>query len=272
MENDNILVTIVTPSYNQGGFIGATIESVLSQTYNNIEYIIVDGESTDNTMDVIANYNDRIDTIIHERDKGQSDAINKGFKLAKGKLVGWLNSDDTIEPNCVETIVELYKNNPDGAIFYGSKINVIDRDSNIIRVSERLIPTRDHLLRQNYDVIQQGSFYRLDIVKKIDYLNEDIYYCMDLDLSLRLLEHGGIYSYNKQPLASFRLWEETKTMNGEIKFLNNIRETLIKYGAKPTDNTILKCAKETRRFKFRNLVYKVFPFVKPLRKMLKGKK
>ena len=130
MEKEDILVTIVTPSYNQGQFIEDTIKSVLNQTYKNIQYIVVDGASTDNTMEVVERYRDKIDIIISERDKGQTDAINKGFKLAKGELVGWINSDDMLYPYCVEEIVNLYKQNPDGAIFYGSKIDKIDSNNN----------------------------------------------------------------------------------------------------------------------------------------------
>ena len=131
MENKfNPMVTIVTPSFNQGQFIEETILSVLNQSYENIQYILVDGDSSDKTMDVVNKYRDRIDIIIHEKDKGQSDAINKGFRLAKGELVGWINSDDILYPDCLEKIVELYNNKPEGAIFYNSKLHFIDEKSN----------------------------------------------------------------------------------------------------------------------------------------------
>lgn len=93
--NETIKVSIVTPSYNQGQFIEDTILSVLNQTYKNIEYILVDGGSTDNTMDIVNKYRNKIDIVISEKDKGQSDAINKGFKLSTGKLIGWINSEQT---------------------------------------------------------------------------------------------------------------------------------------------------------------------------------
>ncbi|OYU92630.1 MAG: glycosyltransferase, partial [Bacteroidetes bacterium B1(2017)] len=107
MTHLNLLFTIITPSFNQGEFIEATILSVLNQTYKNIQYIIVDGGSTDNTMDIVNKYRDSIDIIVHEKDKGQSDAINKGFKLSKGDLIGWINSDDILYPTCVENIIKL---------------------------------------------------------------------------------------------------------------------------------------------------------------------
>ena len=116
--DQNLRVSIVTPSYNQGQFIEETILSVLNQSYKNIQYILVDGGSTDNTMEIVNKYKGEIDVIIHEKDKGQSDAINKGFKLSDGVLVGWINSDDILYPDCIEKIVDLFRSNPDGSIYY----------------------------------------------------------------------------------------------------------------------------------------------------------
>jgi glycosyltransferase involved in cell wall biosynthesis len=234
------LVTIVTPSYNQGQFIEETILSVLSQTYQNIEYIIVDGGSTDNTMEVVNKYKDKISVIIHEKDKGQSDAINKGFKLANGVLTGWLNSDDILYNDCVEEIVGLYEENPNGAIYYGSKSNFINETGKILKLNILEIPNRDYLLNQNYSVIQQGSFYKALLVKECNYLNEKIHYCMDLDLWLRLLNLGPIYSYQIKPLAAFRIWADTKTTNGKRKFLKDIRKTLLKNGANMFSKNIIQ--------------------------------
>lgn len=225
------LITIVTPSFNQGQFIEETILSVLNQTYKNIQYFVVDGGSTDQTMEVVEKYRDRIDIIIHEKDKGQTDAINKGFKLAKGELVGWINSDDILYPDCVEKIVELYNEKPDGAIYYSSRSNFIDTESKVFKLNILDIPNRNHLLNHNYSIIQQGSFYSNELVKKCKYLNDKLHYCMDLDLWLRLLELGPIYSYDSKPLAAFRFWSETKTLNGGNKFFKEIRKILLKNGA-----------------------------------------
>jgi len=233
------LVTVVTPSYNQGQFIEATIQSVLNQTYTNIQYIIVDGGSIDNTMDVVRKYEDKIDIIIHEKDDGQTDAINKGFRLAEGELVGWINSDDILYNDCVERIVALYKENPNAAIFYSSFNDRIDAKSKLIETYQRIIPDKNYLLNRNYCIIQQASFYRNDILKKINYLDKSIHYCMDLDLWLRLLDHGSIYSYNEKPLAGFRMWEATKTSTGRHLFMRETREILWRNGAKRLAKTIL---------------------------------
>lgn len=230
------LVTIVTPSFNQGEFIGQTIRSVLNQTYPNIEYIVVDGGSTDNTMAVCRYYQTRagqrqINKLIHERDKGQADAINKGFRRAKGQLVGWINSDDILYPDCVERIVKLYQQHPDGAIYYGSKTDLIDRKSYVFDGRHIQIPGRHHLLHHNYDIIQQGSFYASELVRQVGYLDDSVQYCMDLDLWLRLLELGPIYALDDRPLAAFRIWETTKTATGGTRFLKDIKRVLLRHGA-----------------------------------------
>jgi len=230
--NETIKISIITPSYNQGEFIEQTIQSVLSQTYKNIEYIIVDGGSTDNTLEIIDKYRDRIDIIISEKDKGQSDAINKGFKLATGTLVGWINSDDLLYPDCVEQMVKLYTEYPDGSIYYPILLDYIDRKGKLLHKSTRTIPNRNHLLNRNYSVTQQGSFYNTHLVKQIGYLDESIYYCMDLDLWLRLLnENGKIYGYKPHALAAFRIWEDTKTAQAGSRFLQNTKQVLDRQGA-----------------------------------------
>ncbi|TRX15850.1 glycosyltransferase family 2 protein [Flavobacterium franklandianum] len=238
--NENILITIVTPSYNQGQFIEETILSVLNQTYKNIQYIIIDGGSTDQTMNVVNKYKDQIDIIIHEKDKGQTDAINKGFKLAKGELVGWINSDDILYADCVEKVVKKYIEEPDGAIYYNRFNTMIDAKGEVIKNYEKNIPNRKYLLSINYDVIQQGSFYKKELVKKVGYLNDKNHYCMDLDLWLRLLNYGSIYNVSKCSSAGFRMWEETKTNTGKEKFLKNIREVLISNGAKYYSKSVRK--------------------------------
>jgi len=240
MENNfHPIVTIVTPSFNQGKFIEETISSVLNQTYKNIQYILVDGGSTDKTMELINKYRSRIDIIIHEKDKGQADAINKGFRLAKGVLVGWINSDDILYPDCIEKIVELYQKKSDGAIYHCSKLDWINEEGIFLNKRHITIPNKDYLLNKNSSIIQQGSFYSTELVKKINYLDEKIYYCMDLDLWLRLLDYGPIYSINEKTYSAFRVYTGTKTDIGEVKFLKNIKDVILRNGAKWYSRNIL---------------------------------
>lgn len=251
------LVTIVTPSFNQGQFIERTILSVLNQTYDKIQYILVDGASDDNSVEVINKYSDKIDIVIIEKDGGQSEAINKGFRLADGELVGWLNSDDLLYPDCVEKIVELYLKNKNGSIFYCSKFDYIDSNDNLIKIGNVNILSRNILLNHNYNLVQPGSFYKNELLKKVDFLNEDIFYCMDLDLWLRLLEHGLIYQYSNKSLSAFRVWQGTKTSNGGELFLKNISEVLKKNGGSMYSKNNLRI----RYYSFKLILKR---FLKPL--------
>lgn len=219
-------VSIITPSYNQGQFIERTILSVLNQSYKHIEYILIDGGSTDNTMEIVEKYRDRIHVIVHEKDKGQSDAINKGFKLATGSLVGWINSDDILYANCVEKIVYMATLHPEGSIYYPGMIDLINSQDEKTGEIKKYITNKSTLTQKDYCLIQQGSFYSLGIVKEVNYLDPEKHYCMDLDLWLKLLDKGRIYYYDKAPLAAFRLWEDSKTSTGGIHFFKDIRQTL----------------------------------------------
>lgn len=199
----------------------------------------MDGESTDQTMEIIEKYRDRIDIIIHEKDNGQADAINKGFKLAKGELVGWLNSDDILYPDCVERIVELSRSKPDGTIYYCSMINWVNENGDFVCSKHAIIPNRRYLLNKNSSIIQPGSFYPTESIKKINYLNENIHYCMDLDLWLRLLENGNIYCLADKSYSAFRIYNGTKTDTGKMNFAKNIREILLINGGKWYSRNIL---------------------------------
>ena len=160
--------------------------------------------------------------------------------MATGDLVGWINSDDILYENCVDKIVAMYIKNPNNAIYYGSTSDWIDAKGEIIGKRNISIPRRDYILKYNYEIVQQGSFYPTNLVKKVGYLNEDIHYCMDLDLWLRLLKYGPVVFLPGEPIAAFRKWEETKTNTGGEKFLQDIRHVLLANGAKLYARTILK--------------------------------
>ncbi|MDO5572194.1 MAG: glycosyltransferase family 2 protein [Bacteroidales bacterium] len=234
------LVTIITPSFNQGIFIERTIKSVLNQSYKNIEYIVVDGCSTDDTKFILEKYSKEIGLTICEKDNGQSEAINKGFNMAKGELVGWINSDDTLESDCVEKIVEMYNKNRSCAIFYGSIVNVIDDKDDYLYQIKRKVNSRDELIFKNFDVLQPGSFYNRELLCQTSLLNTGIRYCMDLDLWIRLLEKGDIACFSEKPLANFRLWCDSKTSCSREEFLHEIKKTLLSYGATRLCGNLIK--------------------------------
>jgi glycosyltransferase involved in cell wall biosynthesis len=226
---DRPLVSIITPSYNQGQFIEATIKSVINQTYKNIEYIIVDGKSNDSTVDILEKYKELPNTkIIIEKDKGQSDAINKGFKLANGVLVGWINSDDVLKLDCVENIVNGYIKNKEASIFYGDIEHINEQGEFLCRVGLKQI-SYESLLNVNPDVVQPGSFYNNQYVKEVGYLDENIHFAMDYDLWLRLLKKGKAVKLN-EILAEFRLQANSKTVGSGNwkkfwKDIFNVRKT-----------------------------------------------
>ena len=257
MTND-IKISIITPSYNQGDYIEKTILSVLNQTYQNIEYIIIDGGSTDNTLEIINKYRDRIDIVISEKDKGQSDAINKGFRLASGVLSGWINSDDILYSHCVEELVATYKKSPDTAIFFSPYLDFINESGDYLQTKYNPITGKKYLLYKNYDLNQQASFYNNRLLKEINYLDESIYFCMDLDLWLKLLDHGDIFPISNKSQGAFRIWGNTKTSTGTLDFLTEIRNTLQKNGLRSWDKLILKTYYQAFRFRVSRFVKKNF--------------
>lgn len=231
--NREPLVTVITPSFNQGKYIEETIKSVLNQTYDNIEYIVMDGGSTDNTIEILKKYEGRI-KFFSEKDKGQTDAINKGFKMAKGEIVGWINSDDILESEAIKWSVEEFLKNDKLAITYGN-IMYIDENSlakTDVKLERKPVITRDKLLHKNPDIIQPGSFYSHKLVQKVGYLDEKLNYVMDYDLFIKLLTLGDIKFIDKL-LAKFRLHNESKTVSENHNFSREIYEVIKKYNIEP---------------------------------------
>ncbi|GGK77510.1 glycosyltransferase [Amphritea balenae] len=237
--NNEPLVSIITPSFNQGMFIANTIKSVVSQTYKNVEYIVVDAQSSDNTSEVLDSFSNSIDRLVCEPDNGQSDAIIKGFKLASGDLVGWINSDDILYPDAVEKIVDAYNLSHDSTLFYNSNINIIDKYGKVIREASVKVSTREQLLRENNTLIQPGSFYSRKALVDVGYFSETLRYSMDLDLWLRLLVKSNPVDLNTKPIAGYREWEETKTLNGGTSLLTERKKMLLEHGAEWHDKSVL---------------------------------
>jgi glycosyltransferase involved in cell wall biosynthesis len=205
-----LLVSIVTPSFNQAKFLEATIQSVLSQDYPDIEYIIVDGGSTDGSADLIKRYSDRLAWWVSERDRGQTDAINKGFGRARGQVLAWLNSDDTYEPGAIRQAVDFLQLHSDVGMVYG--------DTNFIDENGRKIgrfgaaQTNYSLLRQGYvHIPQQASFFQADLWQKVGPLDPSFYFAMDYDLWVRLAKQAPLV-YTPQLWANFRLHGSGKTI------------------------------------------------------------
>jgi len=207
------LVSIITPSFNQAEYIEETIQSVLDQTYQPVEYIILDGGSKDGTPEIIKKYQDRIASWISESDKGQTDAINKGFSRVSGSIIAWLNSDDTLLPNAVAQAVDFLSANPQVGLVYGDA-NYIDRDGQVIGKFPAA-QTSLKKLRQGYvHIPQQAAFFRKSIWDQVGPLDPDFYFAMDYDLWVRIAQKAEI-KYYPRIWANFRLHDDAKTISAD---------------------------------------------------------
>ena len=221
------LVTVVTPSFNQASFIRATIESVLSQDYPNLEYIVMDGGSTDGTEKIVREYGDRVHWIS-EKDRGQSHAINKGFQMARGSIVAWLNSDDVFLPGAITHAVNGLMAHPSWAAVYGEGY-VIDEQGAIV---ERFPITEPFnlwkLVHMSDYILQQTVFMRRSVLEEIGWVNEDLHYAMDWDLWIRIGLRYEI-GYVPQSLGALRVYSATKTSTGGFSRVTEIAKMLAQY-------------------------------------------
>lgn len=205
-----MLVSIVTPSFNQAQYIEETIRSVLSQDYPEIEYIIIDGGSTDGTTNIIRKYEDKLACWVSEKDQGQTDAINKGFARAKGDILAWINSDDTYEPGAVSAAVKYLQEHREVGMVYGD-CNFINRSGKVIG-RFHAAQTDYHLIRRGYvHIPQQTMFFRADLWKQVGPLDPSFYFAMDYDLWTRISARAQI-KYVPQTWANFRLHTSGKTI------------------------------------------------------------
>lgn len=204
-----MLVSIITPSFNQARYIEQTIQSVLSQDYPHIEYLIVDGGSSDGTIDILKKYETRL-SWISESDRGQTDAINKGFGRAQGDILAWINSDDTYEPGAVAAAVRYLREHPEVGMVYGD-CNYID-DAGMVIGKFHSAQTNYRLLRRGYTHIpQQTMFFRAELWKEVGPLDPSFYFAMDYDLWTRIAARTQI-KYVPDIRANFRLHSFGKTL------------------------------------------------------------
>ena len=211
---DKVRVSIITPSFNQANFIERTIQSVLSQDYPNIEYIIVDGGSTDGTNQIIKKYQKKLKESISETDHGQTDAINKGFARASGQILAWLNSDDTYEPGAISRAVEYLNAHPNTGAVYAD-VNFIDERDRIIGRFPAAQTDYQKLRRGYVHIPQQSCFFRKELWKKVGPLDPSFYFAMDYDLWVRISKLATMEYKPGEIWANFRLHREAKTITAD---------------------------------------------------------
>jgi glycosyltransferase involved in cell wall biosynthesis len=204
------LISIVTPSYNQARFLEATIRSVLEQDYPHIEYLIVDGGSTDGSLEIIQRYADRLAWWVSEPDQGQTDAINKGFARARGEIFAWLNSDDTYAPGAVSQAVAFLQSHPQVGMVYGDA-NLIDENGQVIGKFPARQTDYRRLKRGYVHIPQQASFFRASLWKQVGPLDPTFYFAMDYDLWVRIARLAPLH-YVPSLWANFRLHDTGKSV------------------------------------------------------------
>jgi glycosyltransferase involved in cell wall biosynthesis len=177
-------VSIVTPSYNQGEFLEETIRSVLLQGYPNLEYIIIDGGSTDNSVEIIKKYQNYLSYWVSEPDKGPADAINKGWQKTRAEIIAYLNSDDAYLPGTLAAVAEAFQQNPEAKAICGNEL-VIDRDGFVIRKSNIEKVEHSSLLKLNL-IPQPAIFLKSSILKSVGGMNLEVRYIFDFELWLRI--------------------------------------------------------------------------------------
>jgi len=212
-------VSVVTPSYNQEQFVEETIRSVLLQGYPNLEYIIIDGGSIDESVEIIRKYADWLAYWVSEPDRGQTDALNKGFARAHGEIVAWLNSDDTYEPGTLRRVAQEFGEDQARVVIYGN-CNFVDENGSFLDITRTPHVTYNSLIRywrRNALLAQPAVFFRRKVLEKVGPLNCDLRFVMDYDLWLRIAREHKFHRI-EHTLANYRLHSESKTNRGWTAF------------------------------------------------------
>jgi glycosyltransferase involved in cell wall biosynthesis len=211
-------ISIITPSYNQGQFIERTLLSVANQS-GEIEHVVFDGNSSDNTVEILKK-STSLSHWVSEKDKGQTDAVNKGISATTGEIIGWLNSDDVYYPGAIAAVLDFFKENPDVDVVYGMADHIDVNDQAFETYPTE--PWNFKRLKEACFICQPALFFRRRVVENYGLLDETLNYCMDYEYWLRLGKAGVRFAYLEKKLAGSRLYAENKTLGSKVKVHHEI--------------------------------------------------
>lgn len=226
------LVSVIVPSYNQAQYIGATLDSILQQDYAHLECLVVDGGSKDNTVAVLQNYSDARLTWISERDKGQSDALNKGLQRVSGEIITYLNSDDLLASGTIAFAVQYFDQHPEADLLYGDGYFVDARGRRISSYKGAPFDLSMCILN-GQDFPQPGTFWRRKLSQQIGLFDVDFHYRMDFDYWIRAALAGFHLEYVPGERAAYRLHGESKTVSQRATFASDWEVILSRLFEKP---------------------------------------
>jgi glycosyltransferase involved in cell wall biosynthesis len=237
-------VSIITPSYNQGKYLEETIGSVVGQHYQDLEYIIIDGGSTDNSIAVIKKYEKDIAYWVSEPDNGQSHAVNKGLMKATGDIIGWINSDDRYYECAIQKAAVIFAEHPEIDVVFGN-VDFIDEQGNVLhRTNEIAVDLNTYLFTDRCYHANAAGFFRKRCFDLYGTIREDLKYTMDYELYLRFAYNHCKFYQMKDVLGSYRLHAQSKTYISAKKMTNECKRSSNAYkehlGISPLFYTPLK--------------------------------
>lgn len=209
------LVSIITPSYNQASYLEQTILSVLNQDYPRIEYIVVDGASTDGSVEIIRKYESRLADWVSEKDRGQADAINKGFARTTGEIIAWLNSDDYYLQGAIRAVVKVFEEHPDVVLVYGNMLAVDEAGRTFNTLNYKQLTLEDLLCFQI--IGQPAVFMRRSALQKTNDLDSSFHFLLDHLLWLQIAKLGEILHVD-QTWSAARYHAEAKNRAKAAEF------------------------------------------------------
>lgn len=227
-------ISVVTPSYNHGRFLKACITSVLDQKYPALEYIMVDGGSTDKSLRIIKRHKGQIARWVSEPDEGQSDAVNKGIQMSTGQIVAWLNADDYYLPGALKTVADAFNKNPEASFYFGDGIRVNEDGQPVSGFwpERKMAFNREGLVFGLNFILQPACFINRSHLNEVGLLDTSLHYGLDTDLWIRL---SGIAEPMAIParLAASREYEKTKTATGSFVRVEELRQIAERYSGLP---------------------------------------